>query len=46
MRELERKSQLLEQKLEMDARRVSNEDSDAASGLTAGKVMQNLLLLS
>ena len=39
MRELERKSQLLEQKLEVDARRVSNEDADAAS-----KVMQYLLL--
>ena len=42
MRELERKSQLLLKKAEMDAKRVSDGGDDNASGISAGKVTAKL----
>lgn len=42
MRELERKSQLLLKKAEMDAKRVSDGGDDNASGISAGKVTAGL----
>lgn len=46
MRELERKSQLLLKKAEIDAKRVSDGGDDNASGISAGKVSTKLSCLS
>ena len=38
MRELERKSQQLEKKSELDMKRMGNQDADAVRAISAGKV--------